>query len=257
MEKNENSKLQQHQEAVDRKYTQFYGVTRAELIKILDECRGDNNDPNLEPEKVLVILSGRDDLHIPGNPVKLLNYLKTFQTLGVPPYANYAYFKKSKGKEGCSLSYVGMQYLVLRELPGSIVESDVVFRNDTFEWQSMPFKQVQHLRNMMDPGEEVAVYASLTTNNGIVFAEIIPWDEIASLKHEHSHRVDKETKAKTLVKESPWLNHTHEMARKTALKKLFKKIQPHLGALDEERDTFDGEKTEQVNSPKLIEAATL
>lgn len=110
------------------------------------------------------------------------------------------------------IGYQGM--IELAERDGRVtVSANVVYEKDIFEWEEGTSEFIKHkpFFGKDKPGEVVASYAVARYKDGRVKFRVCPL-----------HEIEKARSASKSGSNGPWKTHFSEMARKTAIKRLFK-----------------------------------
>lgn len=123
---------------------------------------------------------------------------------------------KNKGVDEVQLQigYQGLIDLAYRSGEVEVIQSHIVYANDTFEYEYGLNPKLTHVPADGDRGEMVKVYAMFKLKDGGFGFEVMSIDDVR--KH-----------AKTYSKSysyssSPWVTNFEEMAKKTVLKKALK-----------------------------------
>lgn len=131
-----------------------------------------------------------------------------------------AYILPFKSKNGMQaqfvLGYRGMLELAYRNSRIESIGADVVKANDVFEWEQGTNAHIKHSFNLSESrGETVGAFATCKMSNGGTAFVVVSKPEIDAIK-----RSSKSAKSEY----SPWQTHYDEMAKKTAIRRLFKLI---------------------------------
>jgi recombination protein RecT len=125
---------------------------------------------------------------------------------------------RNKGKLECQL-IVGYQGMIeLAERDGRVtIDAHVVYEKDDFSYRLGLYPDIQHepYTGTDDPGEVVSAYAVARYKDGRFKFRVISKRDIEDAR--------KSSKAGS-SKYSPWATHYAEMARKTAVRRLFKML---------------------------------
>lgn len=115
----------------------------------------------------------------------------------------------------------------------SVLETGIVYEGEIagglFEYQAGTDARLIH-RPMLtgEPGEPVAVYSVVTMANGHKSIEVMRWSEVLRIARLQSKNVAYEDNAKKGIRKGDlvgvWAEHTHEMARKTVLRRHSKQL---------------------------------
>lgn len=110
------------------------------------------------------------------------------------------------------LGYKGLIDLAYRSGEVSVIQSQVVYENDVFEYSFGLDPQLKHIPAKKDRGEPTAVYAMFRTKDGGYGFEVMSMDDIRS----HAKKYSKS------YGNGPWQTNFEEMAKKTVLKRVLK-----------------------------------
>jgi len=133
-----------------------------------------------------------------------------------------------KGVSECTLvlGYQGMMDLARRSGQVTIISADVVYKGDTFEWEQGLNPSIRHFkraepitrfdqrsRRTLFTGDNVTHAYAVATLKGEKQSVVLTRKELDSLRS-HSRAAS----------DGPWVNHTEEMFKKTALRRLCKML---------------------------------
>jgi len=152
--------------------------------------------------------------------------------LDVDGSLGHAFLVPYKSKCQLQIGYRGMIDLARRS--GQIVSlsAHVVYENDKFDYAFGLEDKLVHVPNIEKPGKPIAVYAVAKLQGGGHQFDVL---SIAEIEKARKHSM-------TTRSDSPWNTHWDEMAKKTAIRRLFKylpvsiEIQRAVG-LDEQADS--------------------
>ena len=113
------------------------------------------------------------------------------------------------------IGYKGLIDLAYRSGEVEVVQSHIVYTNDTFECEFGLEPKLIHKPADSDRGEPIKVYAIFKTKSGGYGFEVMSMDEVK--KH-----AEKYSQAYNRGSTSPWQTNFEEMAKKTVLKKALK-----------------------------------
>jgi phage RecT family recombinase len=104
------------------------------------------------------------------------------------------------------------------EFTGMLIDAQVVYERDSFEWEQGDTPRLKHVPSLDDePGKPIAVYAVAKTKEGhVVDRTVMRISEVNAIR-EKSKSKNKDGK---IV--GPWVDNYGEMAKKTAVKRLAK-----------------------------------
>jgi recombination protein RecT len=130
----------------------------------------------------------------------------------------------------------------------SAVDTDVVYEADEFDFEKGTTPFLRHKRVLHDRGNVIATYAIAYMKSGPPIFEIMDEAEMAMITNASSSR-DYETKA--LI--GPWLDWPDEMRRKSAIRRLDKRLP--LSYLAERALQYEAEIDERYSEQQRIETA--
>lgn len=156
-------------------------------------------------------------------------------TPGAIGHVHYVPFwnsKKNAQEVQIQIGYRGLVELVNRSKEASILNSEVVFANDEFQYEQGLNPILRHIPAQGDRGEMIGVYciAKNMLANEKVFV-YIPKEEVLKIKNESLSKVKPENQ-----KYTPWVKWEKEMWQKTAVRRIVKllplsvEIQQKVGA---------------------------
>lgn len=144
-------------------------------------------------------------------------------------------------------------YMELARRSGSVkkISARVVYSNDQFNVSYGASETITHLPCLQDDrGEAKFVYAIATLQNDEHIFEVIPISECEKLRDQQTAKI------KFNKDESPWMKHFDEMARKTAVRRLFKYLPVEINKtpIVNEMLAFDNSSNlADIEPEKLIE----
>ena len=112
------------------------------------------------------------------------------------------------------IGYKGLLDLAYRSGEVDVIQSHVVYSNDTFECEYGLNPNLKHIPADGDRGEPIKVYACFKTKSGGYGFQVMSMDEIKA----HAKKFSQSYNASY----SPWTTNFEEMAKKTVLKKVLK-----------------------------------
>ena len=153
-------------------------------------------------------------------PQSFLGAMMTAAQLGLEPNTplGQAYLIPFyNGKSKCSecqfqLGYKGLIDLAYRSGEVSVIQAQVVYENDEFEYAFGLNPELKHIPAKKDRGEAVAVYAVFRTKDDGFGFEVMSMDDV----RKHAQKYSKS------FSNGPWQTNFEEMAKKTVLKKVLK-----------------------------------
>lgn len=151
-------------------------------------------------------------------PQSFLGAMMTAAQLGVEPNTalGQAYiipFRNHGTMEASfQLGYKGLIDLAYRSGEVSIIQAQVVYENDEFEYELGIDPKLKHIPATKDRGQAIAYYAMFKTKDGGYGFEVMSADDVT----EHAKRYSKS------YGNGPWQTNFDEMAKKTVLKKVLK-----------------------------------
>lgn len=153
-------------------------------------------------------------------PQSFLGAMMTAAQLGVEPNTalGQAYIiPYFNGKQKCmeaqfQLGYKGLIDLAYRSGEVSIIQAQVVYENDEFEYELGLDPKLKHVPATKDRGNAIAYYAVFKTKDGGYGFEVMSIDDVTA----HAKKYSK------AYANSPWQSNFDEMAKKTVLKRVLK-----------------------------------
>lgn len=123
---------------------------------------------------------------------------------------------KNKGTLECQfqLGYKGLIDLAYRSGEVQIIQAQVVYSNDKFEYELGIDPKLKHVPAATDRGEPISVYAMFKTVSGGYGFEVMSMDDIKAHAKKYSKAYGSDY--------SPWKTNFEEMAKKTVLKRVLK-----------------------------------
>ena len=123
---------------------------------------------------------------------------------------------KNKGVDEVQfqIGYKGLIDLAYRSGEVELVQSHIVYENDTFECEYGLEPKLVHKPADKDRGEPIKVYAMFKTKSGGYGFEVMSMDDV----RRHAEKYSQAYKSGF----SPWKTNFEEMAKKTCLKKILK-----------------------------------
>lgn len=122
----------------------------------------------------------------------------------------HAYLVPYKRQCQLQIGYRGMIELALRSGRVTSINARVVYANDKFEYAYGLEDKLVHTPCMGDRGPIIAVYAVAHLKGGGHQFEVLSRNEVIEIQH------------MSPAKSGPWLTHWNEMAKKSAVRRLFK-----------------------------------
>ena len=113
------------------------------------------------------------------------------------------------------IGYKGLIDLAYRSGEVEVVQSHIVYTNDTFDCEFGLEPKLIHKPADSDRGDPVKVYAIFKTKSGGYGFEVMSMDEVKKHAEKYSQAYNKGST-------SPWQTNFEEMAKKTVLKKALK-----------------------------------
>ena len=123
----------------------------------------------------------------------------------VLPYGKEAQFQ---------LGYKGLIDLAYRSGEVEIIQANIVYENDEFEYEFGLDPKLKHKPASSDRGEAVKVYAMFKTKSGGFGFDVMSMDDVKA----HAAKYSKAYNSSF----SPWKTNFEEMAKKTVLKRVLK-----------------------------------
>lgn len=153
---------------------------------------------------------------------------------GGPQQEGYLIPRKNKtsGTMECTFmpSYRGLMKLAIDSGAAASVDAHVVYENDKFDYGYGIVPFVEHRPALTNRGKPIAAYCAGTLTNGQPFLDVLSFEEI-----------EKARKSSQAANDGPWASWWDEMARKTAIRRMCKRLKgtPRLGkALELEASQF-------------------
>ena len=153
-------------------------------------------------------------------PKSFLGAMMSAAQLGLEPNTplGQAYLipYKNKGVDEVQfqIGYKGLIDLAYRSGEVELVQSHIVYENDTFECEYGLEPKLVHKPADSDRGEPIKVYAMFKTKSGGYGFEVMSMDDV----RRHAEKYSQAYKTGF----SPWKTNFEEMAKKTCLKKVLK-----------------------------------
>lgn len=222
-------------DAIMAKLAKDNEATKQEIALVLP--KGSDVDRILSEARLYIMASPNRDKLLACTPVSILTGIKKAASCGLAldgrnchlvPYGNVCQFQ---------LDYKGLIVLVKRNKTIALVFSELVYENDTFRvWVDEGGKHLMHEPNYRgDRGELLGVYTFSKDTNGEIDWEYMTIDQVDAVRQ------------RSRAKDSgPWVTDTHEMVRKTPLRRISKRwdLDPvALRALEDDDDAIDVETT--------------
>lgn len=127
----------------------------------------------------------------------------------VLPYSN-----KGTLEAQFQLGYKGLIDLAYRSGEVEIIQANIVYENDEFEYEFGLDPKLKHKPASSDRGEAVKVYAMFKTKSGGFGFDVMSMDDVKA----HAAKYSKAYSSSF----SPWKTNFEEMAKKTVLKRVLK-----------------------------------
>jgi len=125
----------------------------------------------------------------------------------------HAYLVPYKTECQLQIGYRGMIDIARRSGQIVSISARVIYENDHFEYGYGLDERLEHVPNMDDPGEAIGAYAVAKLQGGGYQFEVLSMKQLDEAK---------KSSPGARKPDSPWHNHWDEMARKTAVRRLFK-----------------------------------
>ena len=109
------------------------------------------------------------------------------------------------------IGYKGMLDLALRSGKVKSISAREVYQNDVFNFEYGTEPRITHIPSLKDRGELIAVYAIAFFDNGATHFEVLSKDDVEKIRN-----------TSKMKGSMPWTQFYGEMARKTAIRRLFK-----------------------------------
>ena len=153
-------------------------------------------------------------------PQSFLGAMMSAAQLGVEPNTALGqayilpYVNKGVLEAQFQLGYKGLIDLAYRSGEVEVIQAQVVYENDKFEYEYGLNPKLSHVPAASDRGNAVKVYALFKTKSGGFGFEVMSMDDI----RRHAEKYSKAYKSGY----SPWASSFEEMAKKTVLKRVLK-----------------------------------
>lgn len=133
--------------------------------------------------------------------------------LGLEPGNNlgHAYLLPYGNECQLIIGYRGMLDLARRSGQLMSIQANIVYANDIFEFEYGLSPKLKHVPALKERGEIVYIYACASLKDGASQFEVMSIEDINKIK----------SSSKSSFK-GPWQTHFEEMARKTAIRRVFK-----------------------------------
>lgn len=161
------------------------------------------------------------------DPLTLLGSMMTCASLGLEPNTvlGHAYLipfenrKKGMTEVQLVLGYKGMVDLARRSGHVVNIHADVVYEADAFSFE---YGSHQHLKHIPagERSKPIYAYCHAKLTDGEAFI-VLPYAEVLKVRDASQGY---KTAKKYGKKDSPWIAHEHQMARKTAVRALFNEL---------------------------------
>jgi len=153
-------------------------------------------------------------------PQSFLGAMMTAAQLGVEPNTalGQAYIiPYFNGRQKCmeaqfQLGYKGLIDLAYRSGEVSIIQAQIVYEHDDFDYELGLDPKLKHVPATKDRGNAIAYYAVFKTKDGGYGFEVMSIDDVRA----HAQKYSKS------YSNSPWQTNFDEMAKKTVLKRVLK-----------------------------------
>ena len=123
----------------------------------------------------------------------------------------HAYLVPYKGECQLQIGYRGMIDLARRSGQIVSISARIVYENDDFKYSYGLEETLKHIPTMNEKGKPMAVYAVARLVGGGYQFEVLSMDQVEKIR-----------KSSPAGNSGPWKTHWDEMARKTAVRRLFK-----------------------------------
>lgn len=175
------------------------------------------------------------------DPVSIMGSLVHIATFGLEPGAGFGHAYLVPFKNTCTviIGYRGFIELARRSGEIASIHSRVVYENDEFYIEYGMEEKLVHKPNTKEQGDMIGVYAIAKLKTGVTMFEYMRKDQVDAIK-------DK------VRNQHVWSQHYEEMARKTAVRRLYKYLpsSPEVAQAMELEDT----EPEQQKNWEVIDA---
>ena len=155
-------------------------------------------------------------------------------TLGHVHLIPYEDRKNNRTECQFMLGYQGMLVLAYRIETVAKINARIVYENDHFEYEFGSHEFLKHIPALSNRGAMTHAYADVTSTNGAYKFEVLTCEDVNAIM----------ASSKT-SKYGPWQTHYEEMAKKSAIRRLFKTLpvgdQVRDAVASDERVINDGE----------------
>jgi recombination protein RecT len=155
------------------------------------------------------------------DPLTLLGAMMTCASIGLEPNTvlGHAYLIPFGRQVTLIIGYKGMIDLARRSGHVVSIHADVVYEGDQFSYE---YGSDQHLRHVPEGARQnpTHAYCHAKLTDGEAFI-VMPWDVVMGIRDGSQGY---KTALKFKRKDTPWIEHTHQMARKTAVRALFNEL---------------------------------
>lgn len=156
---------------------------------------------SVEPKSFLGAMMNAAQLGLEPNTPLGQAYILPYKDHGIP-------------KAQFQIGYKGLIDLAYRSGQVTIVDAQIVYENDEFEYELGLDPKLKHKPALKDRGNPVSVYAMFRTKDGGFGFQVMSMDDC----RKHAQRYSKAYSSSY----SPWSTNFEEMAKKTVLKKTLK-----------------------------------
>lgn len=193
-----------------QKETIFSIITKSKSQFELALPKGANVDRNVR--ELVTLVRSNPDLQS-CEPMSLMSCALRVMGLGLELNATLgqAYIIPYGRNAQLQIGYKGMIALAKRSGEVASVTARVVYSNDEFYFRFGTDQKLEHSPTLKDRGDMVGVYAIAIFKDGSSQFEVLSKEE-----------VDKIRNTSKMANSLPWKNFYDEMARKTAIRRLFK-----------------------------------
>lgn len=161
--------------------------------------------------------------------------------LGILPNGKDAHLVPYGAECQLLIDYKGMITLATKSERIIKIETEIFCKGDRFTWHN---GEIDHVIDWMeDRGKMCGAYAVATFKDGTKTAEVLPKEEIDTIR-----------KMSRAANTGPWVNRYEEMAKKTAVRRLSKRLPLSPAAIAaieyDDKQSFDFIDAEPIAKPK-------
>jgi recombination protein RecT len=134
------------------------------------------------------------------------------------PYTNH---KTGETTVSFQIGYKGLIDLVYRSGNVAYIRANVACENDHFKYRYGLMEELDHIPASENRGKPTFIYAYAKLKDGNHYFDVMSIAEIEQIRNRHSQAFNTSVRYKN-EKESIWVKHFEEMAKKTVIKRMIK-----------------------------------